>query len=181
MNIWGKKSHDIPPRKITDKVFAEAGTIGGRARSRHWRYALLLAVFWTTIVFVLLSWNLLRVYKNTRDIAYSESRAYFNKDQAFRFWGASHGGVYVPVDERTPPNPYLANIAERDIQTPSGKNLTLMNPAYMVRQMSEDFAGLYGVVGQLTSLKLLRPENAPDDWAREALEAFGQHIMEVVG
>ena len=78
----------------------------------------------------------------------------------------------MPADDRTPPNPYLRHVADRDLQTPSGKKLTLLNPAYMLRQLHDDFAELYGVKGHLTSLKPLRPENRADDWEKNALEAF---------
>ena len=116
----------------------------------------------------------------SRQLANQVAIAHFNKDQAFRFWAASHGGVYVPTNDRTLPSPYLGHIPERDLQTPSGKRLTLMNPAYMLRQLHEDFAGLYGVKGHLTSLRPLRPENSPDDWEKNALEAFEQGKGEVI-
>ncbi len=47
-----------------------------------------------------------------------------------------------------------------------------MNPAYMMRQMGEDFSSLYGVVARMTSLNPLRPENGPDAWERRSLEEF---------
>ncbi|MCB8989896.1 MAG: PAS domain-containing protein [Ardenticatenaceae bacterium] len=144
------------------------------------RYIWMLAVAWTIIIAGLLAWNLWQNRQITQQIAVAEARANFNKDQAFRFWATTHGGVYVPVDEQTPPNPYLSHVPERDIETPSGQQLTLMNPAYMVRQMNERFGELYGVVGHITSLQLLRPENAPDDWERVALLAFEQGEREVL-
>lgn len=55
-----------------------------------------------------------------------------------------------------------------------------MNPAYMVRQLNEEFADLCGVIGHLTSLKPIRPENAPDAWERSALEAFEKGSQEMV-
>jgi signal transduction histidine kinase len=87
--------------------------------------------------------------------------------------------VYVPVNERTPRNPYLGHIPERDITTKSGKALTLMNPAYMVRQMMKEYADLYGIRGHITSIKHFRPETAPDEWERSALLAFERGAQEV--
>jgi PAS domain S-box-containing protein len=112
-------------------------------------------------------------------LALREARANFNKDQAIRHWATSHNGVYVFVDERTPPSPYLSHIPERDIKTPSGKLLTLMNPAYMIRQLMEDYADQYGIKGHITSLKPLRPENFPDKWEKKALESFETGVDEV--
>jgi diguanylate cyclase (GGDEF)-like protein len=105
-------------------------------------------------------------------LARKEAMANIHKDQAFRIWGTKHGGVYVPVSEQTPPSPFLAHIPERDLTTPSGRQLTLMNPAYMLRQMMEDYDELYGVKGKITSLNPINPINIPDEWEREALQAF---------
>ena len=117
--------------------------------------------------------------KHTNELARKEARANFNKDQAFRFWATQHGGVYVPITEHTPPNPALAHLPERDIETPSGKKLTLMNPAYMLRQLMEEFGDLYGIKGKITSLNLMNPKNAPDQWEVEAIHKFEQGAKEV--
>ncbi len=136
------------------------------------RATLALVLTWTVLVAALLAWNIQLERSRNSKLAQATAIAHFNKDQAFRLWGASHGGVYVPTNERTPPSEHLAHIPERDITTPSGVALTLMDPAYMVRQMNEEFAEYYGVAGRITSLKPLRPENAPDSWERAALERF---------
>lgn len=137
------------------------------------------AIAWTVIVVTLLSWDVYRVKKSTESQALNEARSNFKKDMAFRYWTATHGGVYVPVDERTPPNPYLTHVKERDITTPSGVKLTLMNPAYVMRQINEYFLEVYGVAGHLTSLKLLNPKNKPDDWEKESLLLFEKGVEEV--
>ena len=112
-------------------------------------------------------------------LARKEARANFNKDQAFRLWASRHGGVYVPIDEHTPPNPALAQFPERDIQTPSGKKLTLMNPAYMLRQLMDEVGELYGIKGKITSFKLMGEKNAPDPWEAEAMHQFERGAKEV--
>ena len=135
-------------------------------------YIWVVVVLWTMIVAGLFVLELAHLRNKTEDLAIAKARAIFNKDQAFRFWASGHGGVYVPVTEHTPPNPYLANVAERDIETPSGRKLTLMNPAYMVRQLNEDFSELFGARGHSISLDPLRPQNHADVWERKALERF---------
>ena len=103
----------------------------------------------------------------------------YERDVLYRRWAAAHGGVYVPVTPDTPPTPYLSRLPERDIVTPSGRRLTLINPAYMTRQVYE-LAQQEGLPrGHLTSLKPLRPQNAPDPWERKALEAFEHGRKEV--
>ncbi|MFC1855506.1 ATP-binding protein [Thermodesulfobacteriota bacterium] len=139
------------------------------------KYSLVAVFVWTFLIAALLIFQKYHLHSITKGMAVSEARTHFKKDQAFRYWGNFHGGVYVPITDKTVPNPYLAHIKERDIKSTSGKKLTLINPAYMVRQMSEMFAGLYGASGHITSLKLMRPENAPDEWERRALLAFEEN------
>ncbi|MCK5634942.1 MAG: DUF3365 domain-containing protein [Anaerolineales bacterium] len=134
---------------------------------------------WTVILAVAVVADWKNTQDATLDLALSEARAHLNRDQAFRLWAATYGGFYVPVSENTPPNPYLAHIPERDIETPSGTKLTLMNPAYALRQMNENFAGLFSDLGHITSLNPLRPQNEPDDWEREALLVLDDGAAEV--
>lgn len=136
------------------------------------RFTWILIGVWTLFFCGISYHEISGIRQITQEIAISEIRAYCNKDRALRNWGSSHGGVYVPVDERTPVNSYLAHLPERDLITPSGRELTLMNPAYMMRQVGEDFSSLYGVGARMTSLNPLRPENAPDAWERRNLEEF---------
>jgi PAS domain S-box-containing protein len=138
------------------------------------RYALALAVVWTLVVGASLLWNMRHEQHEVEELARAEARSAFNKDIAYRQWSAGHGGVYAPETEDTPPNPYLSHVEERDIATPSGLKLTLMNPAYMTRQVHELGAERFGIRSHITSLKPLRPENAPDDWEAGALQAFEQ-------
>ena len=100
------------------------------------------------------------------------ARKEFLQDLTFRRWATGHGGVYVPVTEETLPNPFLKNMPEREVTTPSGRKLTLVNPAYMLRQIYEmrDMEGFESA--HITSLKPLNPSNTPDPWEEEALKAF---------
>lgn len=140
---------------------------------------LALLAAWTLLILGLVAWEYRRAFADARAGALIDARSAYEKDVAYRRWAAGHGGVYVPVDGSTPPNPHLAGVAERDIRTPSGRQLTLVNPAYMTRQVHEMEASRYGVKGHITSLRLLRPENAPDPWERRALESFEAGVREV--
>ena len=144
------------------------------------KYVFILAILiWTLIITFLVIFEMIEIKRDTNELIKTEAQANFNKDQAIRHWVASHGGIYVPIDSLTPASQYLSHIEDRDIETKSGKQLTLMNPAYMIRQLNEYFTEYYGVVGHITSLKLLRPENKPDDWERNALEQFENGITEI--
>jgi len=134
-------------------------------------FAWVLAVVWTVIIAASLVWNVIQVRRNTLEAARIQARAAFEKDVIYRRWNAEHGGVYALVTEETRPNPYL-KVSDRDVMTPLRKPLTLINPAYMTRQVHELAEEKYGVRGHITSLNPIRPDNAPDPWETEALRAF---------
>ena len=147
--------------------------------NRSKRTLLLAALVWTAIIGGMLFWDRHVEREHVDELAKKEARSNFDKDLAFRTWATRHGGVYVPTDARTPPNPGLAHVPERDLVTPSGKKLTLMNPAYILRQMMEEFGEMYGIKGKITSFNLINPINAPDEWEAAALRRFERGEKEV--
>ncbi|MFA5517974.1 MAG: ATP-binding protein [Spirochaetota bacterium] len=94
-----------------------------------------------------------------------------DKDTTFRRWIAKQGGVYVPVSEHTKPNPFL-KVQNRDITTDKGEKLTLMNPAYVMRQALDLSYKEYNLKGRLISLRPFNPMNTPDSFEKQALIAF---------
>lgn len=136
------------------------------------KITIIVLLCWTLFLSVSLVWNLHHETQMTIAQATSEAEGHFNKDVVYRRWAALHGGVYVPTTEHTPPNPLLAQLPERDIETTSGRKLTLVNPAYMTRQVMELAAEQYGVRGHITSLNVIRPANKADDWEQQTLKAF---------
>ncbi|MFO1372913.1 MAG: EAL domain-containing protein [Candidatus Competibacteraceae bacterium] len=138
-----------------------------------------IAILWTLLVLALAAWRCHSDWISTWLVAKNLAEESYRKDILYRRWATLHGGVYAPATEQTPPNPYL-DVPERDLITPSGKALTLINPAYMTRQVHELGAATYGVRSHITSLNPIRPGNAPDEWERQALLAFEQGQKEVV-
>ncbi|MGZ8430286.1 MAG: Tll0287-like domain-containing protein [Candidatus Deferrimicrobiaceae bacterium] len=114
--------------------------------------------------------NIAQVREDRYQLAVSTGNVLFRTIVATRSWNSSHGGVYVPVTDTIRPNPYLTG-PDRDVRTTDGRELTLINPAYMTRLVGEILAR-EGYTVHLTSLKTLRPGNAPDEWEREALGRF---------
>ncbi|MEI8031679.1 MAG: diguanylate cyclase [Comamonadaceae bacterium] len=139
-----------------------------------------LVVSWSILILVFAVWGQRVDYIAVFDGARESARESFNKDVVYRRWAATLGFMYVPITPETRPNPNLSDIAERDISTPSGVKLTLMNPAYMTRQVHELGQKEFGFRGHMTSLKPLRPGNTPDEWERRALESFERGEKEVV-
>jgi PAS domain S-box-containing protein len=136
------------------------------------RSAILQGTIWISVLAASLAWNWRQVGDSMMVLAESEAISSFKKDLVYRHWASLHGGVYVPPTEATPPNPYLAHLPHRDVTTASGKQLTLVNPAYMTRQVHALGKSQFGLLGHITSLTPIRPENSPDAWETEALLAF---------
>lgn len=143
-------------------------------------YTAFTAIVLTLLVVLSSIWNITNLNKQAIDMATTEASASWNKDQAIRRWATLHGGVYVKPDERTPPNPYMAHLPNRDVETTDGVKLTLMNPAYMMSQMVEEFESLYGIKGKITGQLLLNPANAADAWELSVLKQFDLGVQEVV-
>lgn len=132
-------------------------------------YFVALVFMWTAAVGGSLIWTINTAKKNTLITALAQGRMALEKDKMFRRWASRHGGVYT-FTTTTIPNPYLSHIKDRDIKLPDGRTLTLVNPAYMVRQMYEFNKDANLVRTRLVSDKLLNPVNIPDGWEVKALD-----------
>ncbi len=137
-----------------------------------------LLIPWTLLVGLSAGSTVWLEHDSTHLVSTAHVRASINKDISFRKWATSHGGVYVPPTDTTPPNPWL-DVPRRDVTTTDGQALTLMNPAYMVRELQQLFPSDPGTHSHLSSLKPLNPDNAPDAWERQALLAFEAGVPEV--
>jgi PAS domain S-box-containing protein len=150
-----------------------AGRAGGADAGRFTRRIIRGALGgWLLLVALSTLWEVRLLRRTAIEMAVADGNSSIEKDLAYRRWAAMHGGVYVRPTERTPPSPYLAHLPDRDVVTTSGIKLTLLNPAYMTREVHELARGAYTGRGHITSLNPLRPENAPDAWEAEALARF---------
>lgn len=135
-------------------------------------YWLLPLTFWTLLVSISLGLNISELDEHRQQIITERARFIFKMVESTRLWNARHGGLYAEIDDTTPPNPHL-EVEERDITTPSGRKLTLVNPAYMTRQLAAVVNELTGVRVHITSLKPINTDNnQPLPWEAEALKRF---------
>jgi signal transduction histidine kinase len=106
---------------------------------------------------------------------HTEAKIVFDQVVITRHWNAGYGGVYVEKINGVESNPYLRKLGvEPDIQSVDGRNFTLKNPALMTRELS-----LLSKEGKLfefhiTSLDLVNPSNAPDEFERKALGSYNR-------
>ncbi|HIE76216.1 MAG TPA: DUF3365 domain-containing protein, partial [Gammaproteobacteria bacterium] len=133
------------------------------------RFTIISIIFWTLLIGGSLAYNVDHAKTNMDQQVSAEAQAILSKDITFRRWGTRHGGVYVPITQSQQPIPFMAHVPGRDVTTTDGLDLTLINPASMLRQMMDDYEDEYGVRGRITGLKFLNSANAPDDWEREQL------------
>ncbi|MBN2417839.1 MAG: DUF3365 domain-containing protein [Deltaproteobacteria bacterium] len=152
--------------------------VNGKARII--RIYILLCIIWTSVMGAFCFFAIRNQIKLPMELARVEATASYNRDIVFRRWSSMHSGVYVPVTDTTLPNPYITNTSERDIHTPSGRQLTLMNPTYIARQVYELVEKELPIKGHLTSLTPLRQENAPAQWEIEALKSFERGEKEFI-
>ena len=134
----------------------------------RWQVIALMGA-WLLLIAASLTWDVRQNDSRAVELANTEAKAHLQKDLAFRKWATRQGGLYVRVSPETPPSPHMAQVPERDVMTPSGVQLTLYNPALMLRLLMETQAELYGVKARITGMKYLNPANAPDAWETKAL------------
>ena len=145
----------------------------------HRKWWLLPLLVWTLVVGILFINHRNDIDRQSIEVATSGARNMFRMIVLTRAWNAQHGGVYVPITETIKPNPYL-NHPRRDITTTDGQQLTLVNPAFMTRLLSELAESQNVSAFHITSLKPLRPGNRADEWERIALQSFEKGLKEKV-
>lgn len=143
---------------------------------------LLPPIFWAVALGVSLLYNLAALDRHVRELMLAQGRDVYRMVVAMRQWNAKHGGVYVLQSPEAPANPYLTT-SKRDLETRSGTKLTLVNPAYMTRQLSQSILDEAKIRVRISSLNPINPANRTESWEQEALLAFerGRHeIAEIV-
>ncbi|WP_316366211.1 diguanylate cyclase [Candidatus Thiodiazotropha sp. CDECU1] len=135
------------------------------------KLASLLLAGWCLTVLASLGWNTKHTQQEHLHFLQDTARLIFDHVILVREWNANHGGVYVPITESSPPNQYL-EIENREIVVDDKLTLTMINPAYMTRQIAELATQSNGIQLHITSLNPIRPSNKPSTQERVALLEF---------
>ncbi len=144
--------------------------LGEKDLPRHLAGTIFISFCWLLAISLSLYWNLYNQNIVTEESARIEARTAFFKIKIFRDWMTQKEMVYAKVSGSTPPNPYL-RIPEKNVRI-NGKEFTMVNPAYMTRQVQELQQNEEGVLGHITSLDPINPGNRPDPWEKNSLEIF---------
>jgi PAS domain S-box-containing protein len=136
-------------------------------------YRILAFNIWLLAVVCSLAWNTVDNIRERDAIAHETARAFYKQILSARHWNLLHGGVYVYTTEHSPPNPYLPE-DRQTIKDSNGRSLTLINPAYMTRQIAEISEKNGPIKFHITSLTPLRDENAAFPWETPWLQSFNK-------
>ncbi|MCP3888886.1 MAG: diguanylate cyclase [Desulfobulbaceae bacterium] len=135
------------------------------------RYIYIVILLWVAGIVTSLSWNLLQMKNSAENAHQKTAKAFVQQISLTRAWNASHKGVYLRVSETLHPNPFL-QVSNRDVTTTDGTSLTLINPAFMTRMISDIAQDQGDIKFHMTSLKPINPENKPSQWERDGLLFF---------
>ena len=146
-------------------------TVDGAAPLKRFAIEVAFAMgIFTTLVFIGIFW---RTVALVEDSARQQASSYIDLIVDARTWNAGHGGVWVIKGSTAATNPYLSSLGvEPDTSTVSGTQFTLRNPALMTNEISKIASQSGSVRFRLTSLKLVNPDNAPDEWEKQTLKRF---------
>ncbi len=137
----------------------------------------LAITIWLLAVSLSVAWNVVDDRREESVIALETARAFFGQIILSRRWNLMHGGVYVHTSDLAPPNPYLPE-DQRTIRDENGRTMTLINPAYMTRQIAGLAQKKELVRFHITSLTPLRRENKALDWELPWLQDFEKGAKE---
>jgi len=105
-----------------------------------------VVIFWGVLASLSYSWQHAKLETDALEMATLRGRLVFSMVQITRVWNANHGGVYAVITPQSPANIYLHH-PDKFAETRLGKQLTLINPAYMTRQINT-------LLGAQTDLKI---------------------------
>ncbi len=160
---------------------------------KHKRRTLLLLLGgWSFLILVFLGWDISVTLSNMYEATLLQARAISDKDTLYRRWASTSGGIYMNTVGGVKPNPYLADHPYRDLTAHSehplrdltadnGIKLTLVNPEYMSRMVSDLQEQSFGIRTRMTHPRPINPQNAPDAWEALALERVFEGEAEVEG
>ena len=141
----------------------------------------LILAAWSILVAASFAWYFWQENKGLSETAAKEARAILDRDNAYRHWLVEQGGVYVRPSEKLPGDPYLKH-PQRDVVTTAGMRLTLLNPAFVLREVQTRQADPMRGRSRVVSLTPLNPQNAADAWERRGLDSLagGNDRFEIV-
>ncbi len=148
---------------------------GIRAEKALKRYQILTVAAWSVLIGGSFAWNWQQESRSVMESARAEGRSNLDRDSAYRSWLVEQGGIYVRPTPRIPQDPYLVH-PRKNVVTTEGDALTLLNPAFVLREVQKNQADPARGHSRVVALHPLNPKNAADDWEREGLDGLSSGI-----
>lgn len=141
-------------------------------------YTVTAIVFWTIFNLIISRYDITKIINTKQQVLLNLSRNFLKKDLTYIKWNSSLGGIYGEINKQNHPNPYL-KVEDKNITTPSGKKLTMIDPLYMTNQIYEISLQDSDIIGRIVSLNPNGSENIADEWEKLALKAIHSGKNEV--
>mgnify|MGYP001544621132 CR=1 FL=1 len=127
-------------------------------------------VCWSAILGGLYSWAARTELAHHDRLIELKALALGRQTQSLRRWIGGHGGVYVETGGDVAPVEHLAGLEDRDIRTPGGRTLTLLNFPSLLRRIVEEFEADTNDRIRLISYDPINPSGLPDPWEKAGLD-----------
>ncbi len=134
-------------------------------------YFIVLILFWTVVIAVSLRFNLTTTYEHAENSARIQARTILEKDLEYLHSNFKLGGLYAPISNLTPPNPYIS-AANQQITTTFGLKLIKIDPMYLSCPVHEAKNPHTGVCGYIRCHNPFTPLSNPDEWELMAIRQF---------
>ncbi len=139
-----------------------------------------IVVLWGLVIMASIGYNYYKLKEYHEKVFFQSARNLFKLIIITREWNAKHNGIYVVLDDKTKPNPFLKD-KFRDLSTCEKIKLTKINPAYMTREISELTNTKEGIRFHITSLNPIRPMNNPNELEEFYLKKFHREDLNEIG
>ena len=126
--------------------------------------------FLFSLIASLATWHIFSDINQINDLVYREASIRLTTADHIRKWIVGFGGVYAKVTEEHQPNPYIPEIAGREIETKDGGKLTIANSISALNEIMGQDNRIVGAFIRFTAHNPLKESNHPDAWETLALE-----------
>ena len=136
-------------------------------------------ICWSAILAGLYFWAINAELSHHNKLIELKAAALGRQTQSLRRWVGGHGGVYVETGGDVAPLDSLSALTERDIQTESGRKITLLNSPSLLRRIVKEFEGSSSDRIRLIAYNPINPSGKPDPWEMSNLELLQKGQKEI--
>lgn len=129
-------------------------------------------LLWSAILAGLYVWSIKEQTAHHENLIAFRAKELANQTQVLRRWIGGHGGIYVEEGGDIRSNPQLADVPDRDVLTPQGRKLTLLNSPTVLRKLFSEFEGTSEDRIRLVAYAPVNSSGKPDSWEKKSLDSL---------